>query len=79
MYEVEVIADMGRWKRDYRHTFPFAVINPNMDYRIGDRYYLSKEERKEGQPYLDMILETRDGSKELPKFRPGEDSPSNID
>jgi hypothetical protein len=53
MYEVEVVVDMGRWKRDYHYTLPFAVINPKMDYRIGDRYYLGKEqEKKEGRPYL---------------------------
>jgi arrestin (S-antigen)-like protein len=59
MYEVEVVANMGRWKRDYHYTLPFAVINPKMDYRIGDRYYLDKEQDKEeGQPLLDMILLT---------------------
>jgi hypothetical protein len=73
VYELEVGADMGRWKRDYHHRFPFAVINPKMDYRIRDRYYLDKkQEKKEGQPFLDMILENQDGSKESPKFRPGE-------
>jgi hypothetical protein len=73
VYEVEVVADMGKWKRNYRHVLPFVVINPKMDYRIGDRYYLGKEqENKEGQPLLDVILETKDGTKELPKFSPGE-------
>jgi hypothetical protein len=46
MYEVEVVADMGRWERDYHQTLPFVVINPKMDYRIGDRYYLGKEQEK---------------------------------
>jgi hypothetical protein len=73
VYEVEVVADMGRWKRDYRHVLPFVVINPKMDYRIGDRYYLDKEqEKEEGQPLLDMILETKDGIEESLKFSPGE-------
>jgi hypothetical protein len=72
-YEVEVYADMGRWKRHYRRTQPFVVSNPKMDYRIGDRYYLDNEQRnKKGRPYLDMELEIRDGAKELPKFNPGE-------
>jgi hypothetical protein len=44
-----------------------------MDYRIGDRYYLGKEEeKKEDQPLLDMILETKDGAGESLKFSPGE-------
>jgi hypothetical protein len=73
IYEVEVVADMGRRKRDYHHRLSFAVINPKMDYRIGDRYYLGKEqEKKEGQPFLDMILETNDGTEESLKFSPGE-------
>jgi hypothetical protein len=73
MYEAEVVADIGRWKRDYLHVLPFVVINPKMDYRIGDTYYLDKEqEKKEGRPYLDLILETKDGTEELPKFSPGE-------
>ena len=64
---------MGRWKRDYRHVLPFVVINPKMDYRIGDRYFLDKEqESEEGQPLLDMILETKDGIEESLKFSPGE-------
>jgi hypothetical protein len=64
---------MGRWKRDYHRTLPFVVINPMMDYRIGDRYYFDKEQgKKEGRPYLDMELEIRDGTRELPKFNPGE-------
>jgi arrestin (S-antigen)-like protein len=72
-YEVGVGADMGRWKRDCHHVLPFVVINPKMDYRIGDRYYLSKEqEKKEGQPLLDVILEIKDGTEELPKFSSGE-------
>jgi hypothetical protein len=69
VYEVEVVAEMGRWKRDYHHVLPFVVINPKIDYRIGDRYYLGKEqEKKEGQPLLDLTLETKDGTEELPKF-----------
>lgn len=73
MYEVEVAADMGRWKRDYHHVLPFVVINPKMDYRIGVRYYLGKEQEKvEGQPLLDLILENKDGTVELPKFRSGD-------
>jgi hypothetical protein len=72
-YEVEVHADMGRWKRDYHRTPPFVVTNTKMDYRIGDRYYLDKEqEKEEGRPYLDMELETKDSKMELPKFSPGE-------
>jgi hypothetical protein len=72
-YEAQVVADMGRWKRDYHHVLPFVVINPKMDYKIGDRYYLAKEqEKEEGQPLLDLILETKDGNEELPKFSPGE-------
>ena len=71
MYEVEVVSDMGRWKRDYRHMLPFVVINPKMDYRIGDRYYLVKEQgKKEGQPLLDIILETEEGAEDVPKFSP---------
>ncbi len=70
MYEVEVVADMGRWERDYHQTLPFVVINPKMDYRIGDRYYLGKEqEKKEGQPLLNMILETKGGTEECKSFR----------
>jgi hypothetical protein len=73
MYEVEITADMGRWKRDYHYTLPFAVTNPRMDYRIGDRYFLDKEQdKKEGQPLLEMILETKDGAGESLKFNPGE-------
>jgi hypothetical protein len=73
LYEVEVHADMGRWKRDYHHVLPFVVLNPKMDYRIGDRYYLGKEqEKEEGQPLLNVILETKDSTEELPKFSPGE-------
>jgi hypothetical protein len=72
-YEVEVHADMGRWKRDYHRTPPFVVTNTKMDYRIGDRYYLDKEqEKKDGLPNLDMELETKDSTMELPKFSPGE-------
>jgi hypothetical protein len=41
--------------------------------RIGDRYYLDKEQEKvEGRPNLDMELETKDSKTELPKFSPGE-------
>jgi hypothetical protein len=44
-----------------------------MDYSIGDRYYLDREqEKKEARPYLVMELEIRDGTRELPKFNPGE-------
>lgn len=72
-YEVEVHVDMGRWKRDYRRKLPFVVTNPKMDYRIGDRYYLDKEqEKEEGRPNLEMELETKDSKTELPKFSPGE-------
>jgi hypothetical protein len=60
-------------ERDYHRALPFVVINPMMDYRIGDRYYSNKEQgNKEGRPYLDMKLEIRDGTRELPKFNPGE-------
>jgi hypothetical protein len=73
VYEVEVVADMGRWKGDYHHALPFVVINPKMDYRIGDKYYLGEEqEKKEGQPFLNVILEPKDSTEELPKFSPGE-------
>lgn len=73
VYGVEVVANMGKWKRDYHHVLPFVVINPKMDYRIGDRYNLAKEqEKEEGQPLFDLILETKDGTEELPKFSPGE-------
>jgi hypothetical protein len=44
---------MGRWKRDYHRTLPFVVKNPKMDYRIGDRHYLDKEqETEEGGPTM---------------------------
>jgi hypothetical protein len=73
-YEVEVGADMDRWKRDYHHTISFVVINPKMAYKLGDRYYLGeKPEKKEGVPYLDMEFEKKNtGVDELPKFSPGE-------
>jgi hypothetical protein len=71
---LEVGADMGPWKKDYHHTLPFAVTNPKMDYKVGDRYYLDKEpDKKEGQPYLDLEFETKDDVvDELPKFKCGE-------
>ena len=71
-YEVEVRVNMGRWKRDH-YTLAFEVTNPRMTYTAGDSLYLGKErEKKEGQPYLHLELETKNGTNDIPKFSPGE-------
>jgi hypothetical protein len=73
VYEVEISADMGRWKRDYRHIVPFEVQNPNMDYTFGDRLYLGKEqEKKEGERYLGLELEMTNSTSDMPKFSTGQ-------
>src|SRR5215207_3826821 len=73
VYEVEVSADMGRWKRDYHNALSFEVLNPNMTYTFGDRSYLGKEqEKKEGEPYLGLELEMTNGISDVPKFSPGQ-------
>lgn len=72
-YEVEVHVNMGRWKRDYHYTLAFEVTNPRMTYTSGDNLYLGKEqEKKEGQPYLHLELETKNSTNDIPKFSPGE-------
>ena len=73
VYEVEIHADMGRWKKDYRHILSFEVLNPNMTYMFGDRPYLGKEqEKKEGEPYLGLELEMTNGLSDMLKFSPGQ-------
>jgi hypothetical protein len=70
---VEVHVNMGRWKRDYHYTLTFEVMNPRMTYTFGDSLYLGKEkEKKEGQPYLHLELETKNDTTGIPKFSPGE-------
>jgi hypothetical protein len=72
-YEVEILADLGRWKGGYHYTLIFAVTNPRMTYTFGDSLYLGKEkEKKEGEPPLHMKLETKDDTSDIPRFSPGE-------
>jgi hypothetical protein len=70
-YEVEVLANMGRWKRD-DYTLTFEVTNPRMTYTFGDNLYLGKEnEKKEDQsPYLRLEPE-QEAKDDIPKFPPG--------
>jgi hypothetical protein len=64
---------MGRWKRDYHYTLTFEVKNPRMTYTFGDSLYLGKEkEKKEGQPFTRLELETKNDTSSIPKFSPGE-------
>ena len=47
VYEVEITADMGRWKKDYHCVLPFEVQNPKMTYTFGgDRIFLGEEQEK---------------------------------
>ena len=73
IYEVEISADMGRWKKGPRHIVSFEVLNPNMIYTFsGDRTFLGEDqEKKEGKPYLDLELEMTNGSKTIPRFPQG--------
>jgi len=72
-YEVEVHVNMGRWKRDYHYTLTFEVTNPRMTYTFGDSLYLGKEkEKKGGQPFTRLELETKNDTNDIPKFSPGE-------
>ena len=51
----------------------FEVTNPKMTYTFGDSLYLGKEkEKKEGQPFTRLELETKNDTSSIPKFSPGE-------
>jgi Arrestin (or S-antigen), N-terminal domain len=72
-YEVEVHVNIGRWKGDNQYTLTFDVTNPRMTYTFEDSLYLGKETvKKEGQPYLRLELETKNGTSDVPIFFPGE-------
>ena len=72
-YEVEILADLGRWKGGDHYTLIFEITNPRMTYTFGDSLYLDKEkEKKEGEPPLHMELETKNDTSDIPRFSPGE-------
>jgi Arrestin (or S-antigen), N-terminal domain len=73
VYEVEILADLGRWKGGYHYTLIFEVTNPRMTYTFGDNLYLGKEkEKKEGEQLLRIEIETKNDTNDIPRFSPGE-------